>query len=276
MARKPPTRRRNYGQGHGYYIDGTEAKGRGVTTLIKNGFPSPALMYWAAREVAEAAVDEADVWQALDRRAAVEYLKGRPWSRRDAAAAKGTEVHSLAERLAAGETVEVTDETRGYVDAYLAFREDFTPEEDELVERMIVNRRHRYAGTLDAIATLPGWQVDDGNGATRPARVLYDIKTGKDVYPDVALQLSAYRYAETILDVDGGDEQPMPQVDATAVLHLSDEDYRLVPVRTGPDEFRTFLYVAQVAEARGHSDKFPGPLESTLSDPIRPAQEATP
>ena len=53
-------RRRNYGRGHSYYLG--DRRLDGVTTLISNGLPKPALVNWAARTAAEKAVNE---WDAL-------------------------------------------------------------------------------------------------------------------------------------------------------------------------------------------------------------------
>lgn len=271
----PPTRRRNYGNGHGYYLDGTEIKGRGVTTLIGNGFPKNALQYWAAKEVATCAVDERDIWEPLLKRArnaAWEYLKEAPFRDRDAAARRGTEVHRIAERLQAGEEIEVPPELVGHVDSYLLFREEWQPT-DEIIEGVVVNRTQRYMGTFDAIGTLPGFrEMCVAQGLPDPGfdRVLYDLKTNRSgVYPEVALQLAAYRNAEAYLPrVDGDcDELPMPQVDACAVLHIRADGYDLVPVDAGERAFRAFLYCAQTAAFIGTS-KEPGWGAELVGDPL--------
>lgn len=276
-ARKAPTRRRNYGNGHGYYLDGTEIKGRGVTTLLGNGFPKNALQYWAAKEVATAAVDERDIWEPLAERArdaAWEYLKEAPFRDRDAAARRGTEVHRLAEQLQSGQEVEVPEPLAGHVDSYLSFRDDWQPE-DEIVEGVVVNRTQIYMGTFDSIATLPGFaEVASRQLRTEVTgdRVLYDIKTSRSgVYPEVALQLAAYRYAETFLDDPDGEteEQPMPEVDACAVLHVRADGYDLYPVLADQRAFRAFLYVVQTANFIG-TWKDPG-WGSTLIGETLPA-----
>lgn len=257
MAKPPvsPTRRRNYGRNHGYFLDGTEIKGRGVTTLLSQGFPKNALQYWAAKEVASCAVDERDIWEPLAKRArnaAWEYLKEAPFRDRDAAANRGTEVHRLAERLQAGEEITVPEELVGHVDQYLRFREDWDPA-DEIVEGVVINRAQVYMGTFDSIATLDSFRdaCVEKRSPVVPAgdRILFDIKTSRSgVYPEVALQLAAYRYAECYLpDPAGGEEVPMPEVDGCAVLHITADEYELIPVDAGPRAFRAFLYAAQTA-----------------------------
>lgn len=269
-ARTAPTRRRNYGSNHGYFLDGQAITGRGVTTLLGNGMPKNALQYWAAGAVADCALDEADIWKpiaARSRDAAQKYLKDAPFRDRDAAAKRGTEVHRLAERLQSGEEVEVPPELVGHVDSYLRFREEWQPE-DEIVEGVVVNRAQVYMGTFDSIATLRGFPGGE--------RVLYDIKTSRSgVYPEVGLQLAAYRFAEVFLPEPGGDcdEMPMPQVEACAVLHVRADGYDLVPVRAGDREFRQFLYCAQTAGFLG-TFKEPGWSSEIVGQALTPPVHA--
>lgn len=289
-ARKPSTRRVDAGKsGHRYVVDGKDYAGRGVTTLLGAGFPKPAIPRWAAREVADAAVYERHVWlpmlDAGRTEAALDYLRGTPWTRSREAAARGTDVHHLAARLAQGEEVEVDDRTEAMVDAYLAWRADWRPT-DELVEVMVINRRHHYAGTLDFLGLLHGLAPDgtpqDPNAGLPPAKALLDVKTGaRDVYPESALQLAAYRNAETMLPGGEGnldDERAVPAVDFTGVLWLHDDGtYDLIPVDTGPKVFRCFLYVAEVAGFMGHR-RGEGWGDTLLGDSILPhdPKEPTP
>jgi hypothetical protein len=229
-----PTRRINRGNNHSYLIDGEKADG--VTWIIGNGMPKPALVGWAGRTVAEAAVERRDVWKDMSDGAAIEWLKQAPYSDRDKAANKGTRVHNLAEHLARGEEVEVPTELAGHVDSYLAFREEWKPT-DELLELVVINRTHRYMGTLDLIATLVDGQ-----------RWLLDLKTNRSgPFGETALQLAAYRYAETYLDPANGDELPMPEVDRAGVVWLRADGFDLYPYIADKAQWRIFLYCQQVA-----------------------------
>jgi hypothetical protein len=99
-------------------------------------------------------------------------------------------------------------------------------------------------------------------------RYLLDMKTGKGVYPEVALQLAAYRNAEFIGLADGS-EAEMPDVDACAVLHLPEAGgYELVDVRADADVFRTFLYVREVFRWQNEASKsvILGPLDALATD----------
>jgi len=254
----PEIKRRNYGRGHGYTINGEKVPG--VTTVIGNGLPKPALMGWAAKTIAEYVADRLDQadghviadqlvadlgdlahtkgkpWpDKLSRTKVAELLKGIHYEDRDQAANRGTAVHNLAEKLAHGEEVEVPEPLTGHVDSYLQFLEDWQPT-DALLEFVVGNTTHRYSGTGDMIATLV-----DGR------RWLLDIKTSRSgPYGEVALQLAGYRYAEHAL-IDG-ETVPMPQVERCGVIWVRADGYDLIPFEAGPAEFRQFLYVRQVGD----------------------------
>lgn len=233
MTAQPKTRRINRGKGHSYLLDGQKADG--VTWIISNGVPKPALVSWAGRTVAQTAVEQRDVWDSMSEGAAIEWLKQAPYSDRDKAANRGTAVHQFAEDLSLGREVEVPDELTGHVDSYLAFRNEWQPAE-ELLELTVVNRTHRYMGTLDLICKMAGetW--------------LLDIKTNRSgPFGEVALQLAAYRHAETYLDPASGEEVDMPAVDRCGVIWVRGDGYDLIPFDAGLDTYRTFLYAQQVA-----------------------------
>ncbi len=93
-----PFKRRNAGKGH-YYTDEDGTKLDGVTTLIGDGLPKPALINWAANTTADYAVDH---WNELSHNSVSERinkLRKARFAERDKAAKRGTEVHALAEKL---------------------------------------------------------------------------------------------------------------------------------------------------------------------------------
>jgi hypothetical protein len=233
VVQMPKARRINRGKGHSYTLDGQPVMG--VTTILNKGLPKPALVGWAAREVAEFVAGRRDILTKLSDEELVDLCKGAPYRTRDAAANRGTEVHKLAQRLAGGEEVDVPEVLTGHVDAYLAFLEAFSPS-SALVERPVFNRTYRYGGTMDMLAKTDelGW-------------TLFDIKTsGSGIYPDIALQMAAYGNCEVYVDADG-DEQPMPEVDSYAAIWVRADGYDVYPVDVSDREFKAFLYVQQVA-----------------------------
>ena len=100
-------------------------------------------------------------------------------------------------------------------------------------EQTVYSRRYGYAGTFDALATLPthrDWGL-----------TLVDVKTGNRIYPEVCLQLAAYAAADFIGHPDTTTEQPLPTIEAGAVLHLRPGGYQLLPVPIGWAVLEAFL-----------------------------------
>lgn len=239
MTFTPPIRRRNTARGH-HYVDATGARVPGVTSILSDGVPKPALINWAANATAEAAVDQWDELADLPVAQRLKRLQGARWAEKDRAANRGTEVHALAEQLIKGETVHAGDEIAGHVEAYARFLDEFQVQAVE-VEFAVVSHRHGYAGTGDLIADL----AINGGGAQR---WLLDLKTTRSgIFGETALQLAAYRHADALLAPDGT-ERPMPPVQGCAAVHIRGDGYSLIPVAADEQVFRTFLYVAQVAQ----------------------------
>lgn len=233
-----------------------------VTTIIGNGIPKPALVPWAAKTTATAAVDNIEGIAALaktDRDGAIKFLTDARFKKSGDAAARGTEVHEIAESYALGTPKPASPEIQPYVDQYLKFLEDHAPEY-LASEAPVYNFGYTYAGTLDAIVKIGG------------KTCVLDIKTtdkGPDVrarppYPEVALQLAAYARADVIglqaervtgsggrryyIWEDGMECDPVPEIDGAFALVISPHDYRLIPVRIDDTVWNTFLYAREIAK----------------------------
>lgn len=230
-------KRINNGRGHWYKIDGRKADG--VTSLLSDGLPKPALLPWGIKSVAEYAADHLDrlvEMQPMGREAIVAALKQAPYTDRDRAAKRGTEVHGLAEKLINGEEVDVPDELAGHVESYVRYLDEWKPT-PVLVEATVASRRWGYCGTLDAVYDLP-----DGR------RIIGDIKTSRSgIFPEIVLQLAAYRYAEVYLD--GDDEKPMADVGITHAqgIWVRADGYDVYDLPADEQAFNKFLHVATVA-----------------------------
>lgn len=251
-------KRADHGTWHSYTIDGKRAVG--VTTALK-GIPKDALVPWAAKEVATYVVDNIfDVKRMLDsggRYPTIDFLKSIPNQKRDTAAVRGTDVHALAEKYIRGEEIEVDDVLRPYVDGYAAFIKDWQPVSihEEIV---VASRKHGYAGTLDSIQDIPTLGT-----------CLVDYKTGRGVYGETVLQVAAYRYAEVYLDAEGN-EQPMPTVHRTFVLHIQPDTYDLVPIAADELAFENYLKAQANYLANVQSKK----LDKLLGLPLDPPEVA--
>jgi hypothetical protein len=228
-----------------------------VTTIINGGVPKPALKAWGERTVAEIAYDQRNVWSGMDRDEAVDYLKRAPFRTTDKAAAQGKDIHAWAEAYVLGQPIpEPPLLQQPYRDSFMRFLDDWQPVY-EMTEATVYNRARRYAGTLDFIARIEPLGL-----------VLGDLKTGKGVYGEVALQLAAYRHAEFI-GLPDGVETPMPAVDGCVVLHVTAKGYELIPVEADDNELRAFLYAQQVRHFCNVSSK------SVLGAPLAPQRVAS-
>lgn len=221
-----------------------------VTTIIGGGLPKPALLPWGIKSVAEVAVAKRKTLMAMTGEcersgactpedwcsvcdAAVRWLKSSPYQKRDKAADLGTRIHEAAEAYKLGKPAPPwPDDIAPTMEQYERWLLAFAPTFDQ-VEQTVYNRSQRYAGTLDAIVTL-----SDGK------RLLIDYKTGKSIYPEVGLQLAAYRFAEYMRLPDNSEEK-VPEVDGAAVLHLTPDSWQFIDVRADDEVFAAFLYARE-------------------------------
>lgn len=254
-----PIRRVDTAKGH-YYRDAVGQRVPGVTTIIGDGVPKPALINWAANSTAEAAINGWDDLGQLPPAARLKKLQGARYEVKDTAARRGTEVHAAAERLLAGETVQVPDEIAGHVESYARFLDGFKVEPLH-VEFSCVSYKWGYAGTADLCAWV---QLPDRSRSL----LLMDLKTTRSgIFGETALQLAAYRYADTWSGQDGVEFDP-PEVHYCAGIHVRADGYDLVPVEACEQEFKDFLYVQRVGQFCQRS-------RDLIGSPIMPATTST-
>lgn len=231
-----PKNARQTNRGRSYIWPPTGEQFASVTT-IQQALSKPALVYWSAKSVAEGALAREAEWQAIREEqgdeAAVRFLKGLPWDKRDKAADAGSAVHAAIESA-----VKSTEPPR-WPKALDGFRVQFdrflAAYQPEWVtsEATVYSRTHGYAGTLDSIATIGG------------RTLLIDAKSGENIYDETAMQLAAYRYADWI-DLGDARETPMPTVEGCAVLHLRPDRYQLVEIVADQAQFEAFVHLIAV------------------------------
>jgi hypothetical protein len=200
---------------HGYYLadPDTEKKTRvtSVTTLL-GLLAKPALVKWAARSAADYAVDNWDSLAGMSLSERQKVIASAPDLAKNTAAAKGTAIHDLAERMIAGEPVEVADDLLPKVEGLARWLERQTfkvvatervvwsDEDDEL-------GLCAYAGKFDALVECP-----------RRGLGLLDWKTGSGVYGDMGVQLVGYRSAE--VHVIDDQDKPAPRIQWAGIVHV--------------------------------------------------------
>ncbi len=213
----------------------------GVTDILKVIDKSGALMTWAARQTAEAAVDLAlkdtdnggglnMLLAAVGSDGAIKALTSRANWTRDEAASLGSAVHNLADELVSGRPLSVEsplahEYAKGYAEWWQASGWRL-----RLSEAVVVHPDVGYGGTFDLLAY-------DKDGRT----VLADIKTGKAVYKEAILQLCAYGMAPLVSPMGGDRVYPMPIPDRYAVIHVTKDGVREVCIDVGQAERMAFL-----------------------------------
>lgn len=225
--------RRNHGRGHSYTIDGVKVPG--VTTVTGN-LPKNALIEWAGRVTAEYAVDH---WAELAEQppsARLNTLTRARYAASSKAALRGTQIHALGEQVSLGVEVDA-GEHQSEVEAYARFLDRWQVEV-LATETPCASTAWGYAGTADAWAVF-------GRGVYAGQRVLLDIKTGRGVYDETALQLTAYARCDIWQPTGPESENALPRTDAVVVAHILPDAVELLPVDAGETQWRQFQYLLQ-------------------------------
>ena len=258
-------RRRITGGRHYVWPPGSDQRYVSVTTAL-DSLPKPFLLAWAARVVAETAVYKRDILEKLiadDPEEAVRWLKGAHNAARDGAARTGSTLHEIAELDALGEHDEAdTQVSRLAPEGQAKARQlrDFfarVPHKLVEVESVIYNDRHRYAGTLDFLIEFTDPTVT-AMMPFPPGLAVMDLKTGKGVYTETALQLAAYRGAQYTVDFTEGVRTEMPPTVGGCVLHVTGASWALVPAITDAKVFEAFMAVLTLSKNLPLNDQWMG------------------
>ncbi|MBA2706123.1 MAG: hypothetical protein H0U60_19995 [Blastocatellia bacterium] len=150
-----------------YLIDGEPVPS--VTTILGAAIAKPELMYWYGKHGTEKCE------QILE--SAGEF---------------GSAVHSMLEQDAKGQKLTHTDQFKTILENFKSVTDGWEWLE---FEKVLINKEHRYGGTIDAIAKVDG------------KTCLVDFKTSSGVYPDFYVQVAAYR-------------ECLPEVERCFILHL--------------------------------------------------------
>ena len=190
-----------------------------VTSALKS-LSKPFLIGWAAKMSAECAVeDHALIGEMLKKKtgkkAALDYVKQARFRDSEGKADRGTIVHAALEAYIEGKPVDndavqfaleeknvpegLWKATFKMIEGVQEFLFDFEP---EIIwsEATVYSRKFEYAGTADLICRL---RVGD---SILP--VVVDVKTGKSIYNEAAMQLTAYARADFV-GLDDGTEKPL-------------------------------------------------------------------
>lgn len=235
----------------------------------------PHLYDWYARKATEAALDVSFQHPGLITQrpsGARKWLSGAARRHMEEAADLGNRVHALCEQRALGlDTAPLADDERPYLEAWEAFARDLKPEylHVESTAFGVVSEDVMslgYAGTADFIAKVG------------PYVVIGDLKTGRSIHTEAALQLNALAHATEI--VSGDDEvSAAPVPDMGLVVHLTPKGYALRVVPIGSDSMRLFgrlrtLWDFHAKNLRSSQPLLMGPAVCGWDDFSREADQA--
>lgn len=180
----------------GFYRDPASGeKYRSVTTIINQGVPKEALVFWAGNVVAECAVENLPylIRASLNegtRTEAYDWLRRAHTRKKDERADVGSAVHSLIEAHILGTPVPddllADEELAPYLDQFLRFVAEWAVE-FTASEMVVVSDAERYAGTLDYVlrsAPIVRQLITAGHlpfDADPDVELLGDTKTGGEI-----------------------------------------------------------------------------------------------
>lgn len=254
---------------YGYRVDGQYL--RRVTTLL-GGIPKPWLASWAAKAVAEFAVEHREQWEGLPKTDAVKLLKGSPWSKRDDAGDRGQAIHEAVEAhvrgLEPGDLTEDEAACFGQAKSFLERRGSRILASELTVYHPGVG----YAGTLDV------WELHDGHLG------ILDWKSSSGVYAEHAVQQVAYRRAEFAVvnkrAVEGTTEKwtgkAIPwgpdMAEYLGIVHVTPESALLYPINPAHEAelWRVFRAAAFLQGFKSDTDDYAGrtPKIKLYGEPI--------
>ena len=181
----------------GFYWKANTKKPYISVTNVLSIIDKPQLRYWFGKQVFYAMVQD----PTLDEKTAL----STPYQKSGEAKTRGTTVHSIVEHYKhTKEHLETIPEAyKGYATAFYNWIKDNDIEILEH-ERTIFSEKYQFAGTLDLLV----------KNRQSGKIFLIDVKTGKDIYPEAYLQLSAYKQ---------GLEEEQQLVDEIAVVLLKED-----------------------------------------------------
>lgn len=219
-----------YSDHHGlrrYNVEGMDPHPISVTTLIKGIAPPKPLVTWMDKRLVGAAL-EAYVKTGDEE---LSFLAGKNARWTDSEEADlGTSVHALTEQVdmkKMGKIHTITPvpnqkKASGFTSQWEKARDAFQME-ILAVECTFVNRELGYAGTADRVVIIPALSQNP---------IVLDIKSGKNIYPDVALQCAALANCDQLLH-DDGTMIPIPwELDKTVgvAAHVRPRSAKFIPL----------------------------------------------
>jgi hypothetical protein len=210
-------------------------------TNILSVINKPALMGWAARQVAVMAADMKDLLPDMKHDEVVDLLKGAASRSSSRAGQRGTDIHSwLADELSGVATYELAEPASRYLPAVRSWLDATNPAPVTIETTMF---HPLYAGTADAVVEIDG------------AKWLLDFKTSRAIYDEAALQTCAL--AGCFLWVENDKVVEARPVDHIGVVRFDDKGkWELREVRNPTEHHDMFLSLVSLWYWQHDTDKW--------------------
>jgi hypothetical protein len=237
------------GKGRHYRHPATDDLLPSVTNVI--GILDKHLQYWAAREVAAAAVTMKASLGGMSDEEVMDVLKGAPFRRSSRAAGRGTDIHQYLEQAMLFQPL---PELAGDALNYQAAADRWLTEVKPTTLFTEVTLFHAgYAGTADAIIDVEGetW--------------LIDFKTSKGIYDEVALQLGALWACPQLYHA--GALADAPSIDRVAAVRIGrDGEWEMKEVVDPAGSAAAFLSLLEAWKWKNGDEKPLMPVELVTED----------
>jgi len=259
-----------------YYIHPTTGERFISVTTVLGNIAKFGLTPWAAKLSATAAFDRLPQLVRASRMPACNstktddacgtcrdcvtyWLADRHNQVRDDAADLGVKLHDVAESDALfGEGAHIDEDVRPFVEQFRRWRTAYEPE-FLASEMTVVSRKWGYAGTLDAILSIPVMPKPLEHLSGLPNCV--DWKTSKTVDRVKGWQVVAYANADAVLLPDGT-ELPMPEIKGGLIVHIRPDKVQMREVHLTSENFQYFVHMLRVVEGLSAG------LNTVLSRPV--------
>lgn len=171
---------------------------------------------------------------------ALSLVKKSAERQRDAAAARGSLVHDLVDRISNGEVVFIPEEVEGHISSWIAFCEHYDLEFIR-TEFTVWSPTHDYAGTGDFLARSRRFP--------ELGLICGDYKTSESgIWAKIGMQLAAIRYADFIGMPDGSkDTETLSSISTFWGVQLTGHGFGVVDVSVTRGLFEVFLATSHVA-----------------------------
>jgi hypothetical protein len=246
-------------------------------TALTGLLPLPWMEAYASKHAAECAFNEQDAYRDLESKdERIKFVKGASKRYSRAAAERGTLIHAHVEKRNLGVVMDpwplpVAASMRQYEHFLATVKPRIEAAEckvyhrdgDRSAMRGVLHDYYNgphwpfmYAGTMDLLCEIDGKMS------------ILDVKTGKSVHEDAALQINAYAHADFLIHDpnhpdavqitpargrrwyewrgDAKDEHPMPDIQAGYILHLRDDGWALHELPISDELYEMFLSLFNV------------------------------